>query len=184
MWIADVAALISRQTGMGWQRVADSASAVKAERMLHTGLRLASDLLRVQLPDKVQAAVQADARARGSRNNVASGCPLPVIQRRTFSSEPLFVCACAAVFFPRRLSVQTFFFTDGRRLERRSAGSHKGFLDAPRPFRLARKYDATARVILEVPSTLQINYSARTGFKKKPRVMSPSRAARCPDSSN
>src|SRR5205823_891550 len=60
MWIADVAALVSRQTGIDWQRVADSAQAVGAERMLHTGLRLASDLLQAQLPDKVQATVETD----------------------------------------------------------------------------------------------------------------------------
>ncbi len=63
MWIADVAALVSRQTGIDWGRVADSAKAVGAERMLHTGLRLASDLLKAQLPDKVQAMVQADVAA-------------------------------------------------------------------------------------------------------------------------
>jgi Uncharacterised nucleotidyltransferase len=63
MWIADVAALVSRQTGIDWRRVADSAQAVGAERMLHTGLRLASDLLQTQLPEKVQATVEADAVA-------------------------------------------------------------------------------------------------------------------------
>jgi hypothetical protein len=63
MWIADVAALVSRQTGIDWQRVADSAQAVGGERMLHTGLRLASDLLQARLPDKVQATVEADAGA-------------------------------------------------------------------------------------------------------------------------
>ncbi len=63
MWIADVAALVSRQTGIDWQRVADSAQAVGAERMLRTGLRLASNLLKAQLPDKVQEMVQADVVA-------------------------------------------------------------------------------------------------------------------------
>src|SRR6266403_837425 len=63
MWIADVAALVSRQTGIDWQRVADSAQAVGAERMLHTGLRLASDLLQARLPDKVQATVEAGVAA-------------------------------------------------------------------------------------------------------------------------
>src|SRR6266478_2088610 len=63
MWIADVAALVSRQTGIDWQRVADSAQAVGAERMLHTGLRLAADLLQARLPGKVQATVEADAGA-------------------------------------------------------------------------------------------------------------------------
>src|SRR5713101_5903756 len=35
MWIADVAALVSRQSGIDWERVADLARAVGAERMLH-----------------------------------------------------------------------------------------------------------------------------------------------------
>src|SRR5713101_5238603 len=63
MWIADVAALASRQTGIDWQRVADLARAVGARRMLHTGLRLALGLLQAPLPEKVQALVQADAVA-------------------------------------------------------------------------------------------------------------------------
>ena len=63
MWIADVAALVSRQTGIDWRRVADSAQAVGAERMLYTGLRLASDLLQARLPGKVQAMVEADGVA-------------------------------------------------------------------------------------------------------------------------
>ena len=63
MWIADVAALVTRQTSIDWQRVVDSARAVGAERMLHTGLRLASDLLRARLPEKVQATVEADVPA-------------------------------------------------------------------------------------------------------------------------
>jgi Uncharacterised nucleotidyltransferase len=63
MWIADVAALVFRQTAIDWQRLADSARAVGAERMLHTGLRLASDLLKTQLPDDVHAMVQADVVA-------------------------------------------------------------------------------------------------------------------------
>jgi Uncharacterised nucleotidyltransferase len=63
MWIADVAGLVSRQTGLDWERVADSARAVGAERILHTGLRLASDLLKARLPEKVEATVQADVVA-------------------------------------------------------------------------------------------------------------------------
>src|SRR5712664_3295927 len=38
MWIADVAALVSRQVNLDWDRAASSAKEVGAERMLHTGL--------------------------------------------------------------------------------------------------------------------------------------------------
>ena len=45
MWIADVAALVSRQTGIDWGRATASARAVRADHMLHTGLLLAADVL-------------------------------------------------------------------------------------------------------------------------------------------
>jgi hypothetical protein len=64
IWIADVAALVSRQSSMDWERAAESAKTVGAERMLHTGLRLATDLLKVQLPERVSAAVRSDAAAK------------------------------------------------------------------------------------------------------------------------
>jgi len=142
MWIADVAALISRQTSMGWQRVADAASAVKAERMLHTGLRLASDLLRAQLPDKVQAAVQADARAARlakqcckwlpSAGNTAPG----LFERAAFRLRMRGGLLSAPVYL-LRLS----FSPTEEDWSESQPGSHKGFIDAlRRPFRLARKY--------------------------------------------
>ncbi len=78
MWIADVAALISRQTAINWERVADSAKAVGAERMLHTGLRLASDLL-------------------VSRHKLASGSPPRASVLPVSSNEPFSACACAVI---------------------------------------------------------------------------------------
>src|SRR6266478_920323 len=90
MWIADVAALASRQTGIDWQRVADSAKAVGAERMLHTGLRLATELLKARLPEKVQALVQADAVAARLAEQAcewlpaAGGAPPGLFERAIF----------------------------------------------------------------------------------------------------
>jgi Uncharacterised nucleotidyltransferase len=59
MWIADVAALISRQP-LDWDRALAVANEVGAQRMLHLGLRLAADLLDAELPPHLKAAVQAD----------------------------------------------------------------------------------------------------------------------------
>jgi hypothetical protein len=90
IWIADVAALVSRQTGMDWERVVVSAKAVGAERMLHTGLRLSSDLLKAQLPDHVQAAVQADMAAGRLAQQVykwlpaAGSAPPGIFERAVF----------------------------------------------------------------------------------------------------
>jgi putative nucleotidyltransferase-like protein len=142
MWIADVAALSSRQTGMDWQRVADSASAVEAERMLHTGLRLASDLLRVQLPVKVQAAVQADptavrlAKQCCKRLTSAATAKPSLFERAAFRLRMRggLLSALAYLF---RLS----FSPTEEDWSESQPGSHRGFLDAlRRPFRLARKY--------------------------------------------
>src|SRR2546422_2601482 len=61
MWVADVAGLVTRETGIDWGRVADLAKALGAERMLHAGLHLATNVLGAQMPRKAQATVKADA---------------------------------------------------------------------------------------------------------------------------
>ncbi len=142
MWIADVAALVKRQTGIDWQRVADSAQAVGAERMLRTGLRLASDLLQARLPDKVQATVEADAGA--ARLAEQSGKWLPAAG---YAPPGLFERAAF------RLRMHGGFLSAPAYLLRLSlspteedwndTGQAKGHWlpDAVRrPFRLARKY--------------------------------------------
>jgi hypothetical protein len=63
MWIADVAAMVSRQTNIDWERTTQAARDVGAERMLHVGLRLAAEMLKTQLPEKIADAVRNDAAA-------------------------------------------------------------------------------------------------------------------------
>jgi hypothetical protein len=62
-WIADVAALVTRQSGIHWQGVSETAKELGAERMLDIGLWLASDLLRARLPDPVLSAMHRDRGA-------------------------------------------------------------------------------------------------------------------------
>jgi Uncharacterised nucleotidyltransferase len=142
MWIADVAALVSRQMDIDWERVADSAKAVGAERMLHTGLRLASDLLGAQLPDKTQAVVQADVSATRLAEQVgqwllaAGSAPLGLFERALFRMRMRGGLLSAPAYL-LRLSVspteEDWKDTTGK--------NRPGFLDAiRRPFRLARKY--------------------------------------------
>jgi hypothetical protein len=142
MWIADVAALVSRQTGIGWQRVADSAQAVGAERMLHTGLRLASDLLKTRLPDQVLAIVQADAGAArlaeqsGKWLPAAGYAPPGLFERAAFRLRMNGGFLSAPAYLLRlSLSPTEEDWSD--------TGQAKGHWlpDAVRrPFRLARKY--------------------------------------------
>ena len=142
MWIADVAALVSRQTGIDWQRVADSAQAVGAERMLHTGLRLASDLLQARLPDKVQATVEADvaaarlAQQSGKWLPAAGYAPPGLFERAAFRLR-MHGGLLSAPAYLLRLSLSP------TEEDWNDTGQAKGhwFPDAVRrPFRLARKY--------------------------------------------
>src|SRR6266404_1072186 len=142
MWIADVAALVSRQTGIDWQRVADSARAVEAERMLHTGLRLASDLLEARLPDKVQATVEADrvaarlAEQSGKWLPAAGYAPPGLFERAAFRLR-MHGGLLSAPAYLLRLSLSP------TEEDWNDTGQAKGHWlpDAVRrPFRLARKY--------------------------------------------
>ena len=144
MWIADVAALVSCQAGIDWGRVADSAKAVGAERMLHTGLRLASDLLKVQLPGKVQAAVQADVVAAHLSKQCckwlpAAGCTPPGLFERALFRVRMRGGFISGFAYLLRLS---FWPTEEDWMDASgSEAKRHGFLDSVRrPFRLVRKY--------------------------------------------
>jgi len=147
MWIADVAALVFRQTGIDWDLVRDSARGVEAERMLHTGLRLASDLLKVQLPAKVQATVEADVRAARLAEqcakwlSAAGNAPHGLVERAAFRLRMRGgLTAAPAYLF--RLS----FSPTEEDWKNDKEGSPRKFLDVVgRPFRLARKYGRTGK---------------------------------------
>src|ERR1700674_1634715 len=142
MWIADVAGLVSRQTGIDWERVADSARVVGAERMLHTGLRLASDLLKARLPEKVQAAVQADVLAGRLAEQIckwlpsAGYAPPGLLERAAFRMRMRGgLIAAPAYLFRLSFSPTEEDWKSGAQEKRH------WFLEAARrPFRLARKY--------------------------------------------
>jgi hypothetical protein len=61
--LADVAAFVTRQTSLNWGHTFATARAVGAERMLHTGLLLAGNLLHTALPQNVQTRLQSDRSA-------------------------------------------------------------------------------------------------------------------------
>jgi hypothetical protein len=144
MWIADVAALVSRQTDIDWKGVAASAKAVGAERMLRTGLLLASGLLRAQLPGKVQAAVQADVIASRLAEQVcqwlpaAGSAPPGLFQRAAFRLR----MRGGLISAPAYLLRLSFSPTEEDWMDSAGAEAKRhSFLDAVRrPFRLARKY--------------------------------------------
>jgi hypothetical protein len=141
-WIADVAGLLSQQTSMDWEQASSSARAVQAERLLHTGLRLAEDVLCAKLPDRIATRVREDVIAAKLAAQVlrwlpaAGSTPPGLFERAAFRlrmRDGLF----AAPAYLLRLS---FSPTE----EDWEAGGKIGnnpFLDfLRRPLRLARKY--------------------------------------------
>jgi hypothetical protein len=142
IWIADVAALVSRQSSMDWERAAESAKAVGAERMLHTGLRLATDLLKVQLPEKVSATVQSDAAAAKLVERIltwlpaAGNAPPGLFERAAFRLRMCGGLTSAPAYLVRLLLSPT-----EEDWQEGSEESRHRFLEVlRRPFRLARKY--------------------------------------------
>src|SRR5208337_4102774 len=142
MWIADVAALVSRQSAIDWERVAELTHAVGAECMLHTGLRLAADLLHAPLPNKISARVRADLAAARLVEGILSWLPAAGYQHPGLFERAAFrlrmrggLISAPAYLFRLLLSPTEEDWQEG------SEDSHHRFLDViRRPFRLARKY--------------------------------------------
>jgi hypothetical protein len=147
MWIADVAALVSRQTAIDWERVADSAREAGAERMLHTGLRLASDLLKTQLPDEVQAIVQADVVAARLAQQTckwlpaAGSAPPGLFERAAFRLRMRGSLIAAPAYLLRLMLSPT-----EEDWQKGTGESRHRLMDIlRRPFRLARKHGRAGR---------------------------------------
>ena len=145
--IADVAGLISRQEDLDWERTTASARAVEAERLLHTGLRLATDVLRAELPEAIAARMREDAvaaklSARVLRWLPAAGYAPPGLFERAAFRLRMRGSSLAAPAYLLRLSLsptEEDWQADGHL-------SHSRFLEVlGRPFRLARKYGRSGK---------------------------------------
>jgi Uncharacterised nucleotidyltransferase len=141
MWIADVAALVTRQE-VHWDHAIAAASEVRAERMLRVGLQLAMDLLDIHLPDQVASFVRADRAAVRLAARIAKRLPLA-------EAAPFGLFGRAAF----RMKMRGGYLQGGAYLlrlslspteedwARGSEGKRSWLLDAAgRPFRLAQKY--------------------------------------------
>jgi hypothetical protein len=142
MWIADVAALVLRQSTIDWERVAELTNAVGAGCMLHTGLRLAADLLHTPLPQKISARVGADIAAAKLVEGILTWLPAAGYQHPGLFERAAFrlrmrggLIAAPAYLLRLLLSPTEEDWQEG------SEASHHRFLEVlRRPFRLARKY--------------------------------------------
>jgi hypothetical protein len=146
MWIADVAALVTRQN-VNWDLAMAAAREVGAERMLRVGLRLAADVLGARLPAQVASEVQADGAAGRVADQITSRLPLGeaatfgLFGRAAFRMKMRGGHLQGAAYLLRlSLSPTEEDWVSGSE-EKRS-----WLLDAVgRPFRLARKYGRDTR---------------------------------------
>ncbi|MGB4783488.1 MAG: nucleotidyltransferase family protein, partial [Candidatus Acidiferrum sp.] len=142
MWIADVAALVSRQSNLDWKRAAASAREVGAERMLHVGLGLSASLLKLRLAEHVAAKVKSDNVAASLMRQIlrwlpaAGDAPPGLFERAAFRLRMRGDLLSAPAYFMRlMLSPTEEDWTTG------SEENQHAFLEVlRRPFRLARKY--------------------------------------------
>lgn len=141
MWIADVAAIVSKQP-VDWDLAAALAREAGAQRILRLALRLASDMLGAELPDAVKRDVRSDRTveklAAQMEKRLASHEPqkIALLERAVFRVRMgggLF--AGTAYLVRLSLSPTEEDWTAGKE------GSRTPFVDAiSRPFRLAKKY--------------------------------------------
>ena len=141
MWVADIAALISRQA-IDWDRALAGAQEVSAERMLRVGLLLAVDVLGARVPPEIDQFMHADAGAMRTAEQIARRLPqgesmdFGVFRRAAFRVKMRGGLLQGMGYLLRlSLSPTEEDWVSGSE-EKRS-----WLLDAAaRPFRLARKY--------------------------------------------
>ncbi len=141
MWVADIAALISRQE-IAWDRALSAVREVSAERMLRVGLLLAVDVLGARLPPQIDQFIRADAVALRASAQIIRRLPLGeavdfgVFRRAAFRVKMRGGLLQGLEYLLRlSLSPTEEDWVSGSE-EKRS-----WLLDAAaRPFRLARKY--------------------------------------------
>ncbi len=146
LWVADVAALVSRQP-IDWQRARAAAQEAGAERMLHVGLLLAANVLGLALPAEIADEARSDAAALRVADQIASRLPfanlvpLGLFARAAFRARMRGGLLRGAGYL-LRLSLyptEEDWAKDGE-------GTRPWLLDAiGRPFRLARKYGRVSR---------------------------------------
>jgi len=141
-WIADVAGMVSQQASIDWKRARTSAKAVEANCLLDTGLRLAMDVLRAELPEAIAAGVRGDAVAarlagQALRWLPAAGYVPPGLFERAAFRLRMRGNFLAAPGYLLRLTLSP----TEEDWQAAGQGSENQLLDAlRRPFRLARKY--------------------------------------------
>jgi hypothetical protein len=76
MWVADIAAIVTRHAEIDWAKTRTAARDIGAERMLRLGLELGAVILGMKLPEEMAAEVARDRAMPGLCSQVARWLPL------------------------------------------------------------------------------------------------------------
>lgn len=142
MWVADIAALVNKQTDIDWEKTKLAAAEAGAERMLYVGVRLAASLLRSAIPAALETEIAEDKAVAGLVRRIQSWLPYAGTLRPPLSERAMYRLemgggGVAGAFYLFRLTLsptQEDWTKDGE--DRRP-----WLWDAVRrPFRLFRKY--------------------------------------------
>jgi hypothetical protein len=141
VWIADVGALLSRQS-LDWDRALAVAREVGADRILRLGLRLPADLLGANLPPQFEEKVRADRTVAKLAAQIESRLahsdlpPIGIVQRAAFRVQMRGSLLSGIAYLLRlTLSPTEEDWTVGKE------GHRSTFIEAMgRPLRLARKH--------------------------------------------
>ena len=141
-WVSDVAALVTRNSELNWERAVSAASEVAAERMLRVGLRLAVDLLSMPLSPEVAAYLDSDLKAAQIAKQIAQRLPHTGSAHVGIFSRALFRSQMREGFLPGLSYLLRLTLSPTEDDWTHSNGSKLSLAaDAVgRPFRLARKY--------------------------------------------
>jgi putative nucleotidyltransferase-like protein len=142
MWIADVAAMVSRQKDLDWDRAFLTARQVDAERMLCLGLLLAAETFPVKLPGEIERVIRSDQGAQRLAAEITGRLPSGRFARRTLLERASFRLRMRGALLPGlsyllRLTLSPTEEDWAGNDEKERIGL---FTALRRPLRLARKY--------------------------------------------
>jgi Uncharacterised nucleotidyltransferase len=142
MWIADIAALVSRQKDLDWDRAFLTARQAGAERMLSLGLLLAAKTFQIKLPGEIERMILSDQGAQRLAAEIARRLPSARFAQRTLLERASFRVRMRGGFLPGvayllRLTLSPTEEDWAGHAEEKRAGL---FSALRRPLRLARKY--------------------------------------------
>jgi hypothetical protein len=145
MWIADVGAFVTRQP-VQWERALSVAREVEAQRMLFLGLRLASDIFKMDLPAAIAPAVQRDHAVRRLAAQIVERLPIPDSEPSHLLGRALFRARMRGGLFSGAVYLLKLSVSPTEEDWGDTAAPSRLRDSISRPLRLARKYRGDPRV--------------------------------------